>query len=100
MMARSFGKMPTTSVRRLISLFKRSIAWSQNPIPPGGATERDDVADLHVGHVDHHAVDEQFYQGPPQLEGGVLEPVGEAGTEVLDASREGLQLLVLDGIGQ
>ena len=74
-MAAWLGKMPTTSVRRLTFLLRRSMARSQHPILPRGAAQRDDVADLDVRCIHDFAVDEQPYQRAAQLDLGVVEPL-------------------------
>lgn len=58
-------------------------------------TERDEVADLHLRRLDQHAVDEQLNQFPAAREGGVVQPVGNAGPERLHARGEHGDLRVL-----
>ena len=53
--------------------WSRSMAWSQSPLPLGDSAERDSVADLHGRSVDDDAVDEEFDDRPPLLEGGPLQ---------------------------
>ena len=85
-----FGKMPTTSVRRLTSLFNRSIAWSQYTFSASGAAERDHVADLHVFAIDHDAVDEQLDESTSLCEVGVFDACANRRTEVFDAHSQAL----------
>ena len=73
MTARSFGKMPITSVRRLTSLLSRSIAWSQYTFSAGGAAQRDHVADLDVLTIDNDSVNEQLDECTSLIEVSVLE---------------------------
>ena len=89
--------MPTTSVRRLISLFNRSIAWSQYTFSARDATQRDDVADLHVLAVDHDAVDQELDQCAALVEVRVFETGTDRIAEVFDACGYGLQVVALHG---
>jgi hypothetical protein len=98
-MARSFGKMPTTSVRRLISLFNRSIAWSQYTFSPSRAAERDHVADLHVLAIHHDAIDQQFDEGTSLAEVRVFEAFADDGSKVFDVSGQALQMVALQCFG-
>jgi hypothetical protein len=98
-MARSLGKMPTTSVRRLISLFKRSIAWSQYTFSACCAAEREDVAYFNVRSIDDDPVDQQLDEGAPFIERSMLKPVCDRGAEVLEPCGQDLKFVLLDGFG-
>ena len=98
-MAPSLGKMPTTSVRRLTSLLRRSIAWSQYTFSARGAAERDHVANLHILAVDDYPVDEELDKGAALGKGRVLDAVGDGRPEVLDAGRHRLQVVPVNGVG-
>ena len=70
----------------------------QRHLSVGRAAERDDVPDLHLGRVDEDAVDQQLGQCSPAREGGLVEPLGDARPERLDAGGEaGGQRLLLRG---
>ena len=71
------------------------MAWTQYPVPPGEAGQWDDVADLHVRSIDHHAVDEQLHQSAALLEGGSFEASGHCGAEGFNTGGEGLGVLGL-----
>ena len=75
------------------------MAWSQSPVPLGDPAERDDVADLHGRGVVDDAVDEEFDDRPPLLEGGPLQAPREGRPELLRPGGEDLQVLVLHLVG-
>jgi hypothetical protein len=76
------------------------MAWSQRPVSASEARERDDVADLHVGSVDHDAVDEQLHERPALVEGRPLEAGGEGGAERLDPAGQVAHLRFAHGLGR
>src|SRR6266542_4471660 len=86
-------------VRRLTSLLRRSIAWSQYTFSARGAAERDHVANLHILAVDDHPVDEELDKGAALGKGRVLDAVGDGRPEVLDAGRHRLQVVPVNGVG-
>jgi hypothetical protein len=96
-MARSLGKMPTTSVRRLISLFKRSIAWSQYTFSASSTAERDHVTDFHVRTVNHHPVDQQFDERTALAEVGMLEAFTNGSTKIFDPRSQVMEMVALHG---
>ena len=63
--------------------------------PVGGG--REDVADLDLVVGDYHAVDEQFGELTPLLEGGGGEPGADGLAECLDAVGDGVQFQPLRG---
>jgi len=64
------------------------------------ARGREHVADFHRAVGDHHAIDEQFHQGPALVEGGRGQAVAHLVAEGLDAGCHGAELapLVRDGL--
>jgi hypothetical protein len=74
--------------------------WSQYPLSTRQTGERDDVANLHGGSIDHDAVDEQLDQGAALLLGRVLEPADDGGAEVFQAGGHLLALLRSRGLGR
>jgi hypothetical protein len=85
MTARSLGKIPMTSVRRLTSRFRRSIACPQYTFPTRDDAQRDDVADLHVLAVYHDSIDQELDERAALIEGGVFETAPDRFAEVFDA---------------
>src|SRR5437764_15042342 len=90
MTARSFGKIPITSVRRFTSLLRRSIAWSQYTFSPSRAAERDHVTDLDVCTGNNDAVDQQLDERTPLGEASVFQAFSNRCTEVFDPRGQGL----------
>ena len=63
----------------------------------GGAAERDDVADLHLGRGDEDAVDQEFDQRAPTREGRLVQSLGDGCPEVLHLCGEHGDLRLLLG---
>src|SRR5690349_18897114 len=91
--------MPTTSVRRLISLLSRSMVWSQHTFALRRAGQRDHVADLDVGRVDDHAVDEQLDDLASALERGLRQSGRDRRAELLDPRGDQGELLLAEIVG-
>jgi hypothetical protein len=98
-MAHALGKIPTTSVRRLISLLSRSIAWSQYTFWTRAAAQRDYVADLHVLAVVDDSIDQEFDERTALVEVGMFETCTDRLAEVFDAHSDGLQMVARHGFG-
>ena len=76
------------------------MAWSQYPVSPRQTGERNDIANLHGGSIDHDAVDEQLDQGTALLLRSTLEPRGNCGAELLKADGHLLALLRPRGLSR
>lgn len=65
----------------------------------GNSTEGDDVTDLYGGGIHDDAVDQEFDDRSPLLEGDLLQPPCQGRTEFLRSCGEHVEVLVLYFIG-
>ena len=71
------------------------MAWSQHTIALGKAAQGDDVTDLHLGGIDHNAVDQQLDEGATLVERGLLKASGDGSAEGFQPAGEAVDVRLM-----